>query len=166
MPFESRRLRVQLQCYSDSQVGLHLIPKTTVTLLTKQPACYSPTIEPCLHQTPPWCYQAGSCIYHSCGLPSPVVICPPGSDPCGPGSPVVETPGTPRVLPGDQIQVELDPTDPEVVLLRPEHLPRLRGELQAELGRIEEIAQRRDEIEAQLAEVDSAEEKFREQAEQ
>lgn len=162
MPFESKRLGVQLQCYSDSRVGLQMAPKTIwQTIYVKPTGCATPTIQLCPNHSRPWCFKVGSpCLFDSCGPDSPIVVCPAASEPCF-GSPVEDTPATPWALPQDPIPIEPDPEDPEAVLLRPEHLPRLRGQLQLELAQIEEIAQGKGEIESQLEELDSVEKELK-----
>jgi hypothetical protein len=98
-----------------------------------------PTIPLCPDHS---CLRFGSaCLFGSCGPDSTIVNCPPASE--------------------DRIPIEVDPEDPEVVLLRPEHLPRLRGQLQMELAQIDEIAHRKGEIESQLEELDSAEKELK-----
>ncbi len=137
MPFDSRRLRVQLGCQGTEPW---------------------PTLHFCANNHS--CFRFGS----PCGWRSPYILCRLGSDePCW-ASPEIDTPltpVTPRVFPQDRVPIERDPEDPEVVLLRPEHLPRLRGQLQMELAQIDEIAHRKGEIESQLEELDSAEKELK-----
>jgi hypothetical protein len=156
MGFESKRLRVQLHCPASSAVQVQVLPKTIRETICLEP---TPTIHLCqIHHS---CFQFGSpCALGSCGHNSPILVCPQGSDPCF-GSPVIDTPVTPQVVPQDPLPIELDPEDPEVALLRPEHLPRLRGLLQMELAQIEEIAERKAEIESRLEELDSAEKELK-----
>ncbi|HEX5591741.1 MAG TPA: hypothetical protein VFX35_00160 [Solirubrobacterales bacterium] len=134
MPFESRRLGVQLQCVEQSNFVVRR-PQQTLweTILVKEPAQGPWTIKPCPNHSCFW-------ITPPCFLDSepPDDICPGGS------------------IPG-----ELDPEDPDVVLLRPEHLPRLRGHLQMKLAQIDEIAQRKGEIESRLEELDAAEKELK-----
>jgi hypothetical protein len=87
------------------------------------------------------------CPNHSCFWITPPCVFDSGplDDPC----------------PGGSIPAEFDPEDPGVLLLRPEHLPRLRGQLQLELARIDEIAMRKGEIESQIEELDSAEKELK-----
>jgi hypothetical protein len=87
------------------------------------------------------------CPRHSCFLHNSFCL----FNSCGPDS---------RIF----IEFELDPKEPEVVLLRPEHLPRLRAQLQMELAQIDEIALRKGEIKSQLEDLDSAEEELKKQA--
>lgn len=83
------------------------------------------------------------CPGHSCFLHNTFCL----FDSCGPES---------RIF----IEIEHHPEEPEVMLLRPEHLPRLRAQLQMELAQIDEVAMRKGEIESQLADLDSAEEEL------
>jgi hypothetical protein len=141
MPFESRRLRLQMHCFEDTMIRL------------------------CPNHSKPLCFKVGSpCLFNSCGPHSPVVVCPGvATDDCFP-SPVIDDPRTPWRIPQDPIPIEPDPEDPDVVLLRPEHLPRLRGRLQLELAQIDEIAHRKGEIEGQLEELESAEKELKKRA--
>jgi hypothetical protein len=93
MPFDSRRLRLQVWCGA-----------TTVH------HCMTPTVRPCPNHS---CFQFGSpCYFGSCGMESPVVVCPPASDPCF-GSPVIDAPETPWAIPQDPIAMERDPENPD-----------------------------------------------------
>jgi hypothetical protein len=142
---------VQLQCPTGTGVQLHVLPKTIRETICVEP---TPTIGFCAKNHT--CFQFGSCALGTCGHRSPILVCPPASEPCF-GSPVVNTPETPW----DRIPIEFDPEEPDVMLLRPEHLPRLRGQLQMELAQIDEVAQRKADIESQLEELDSAEKELK-----
>jgi hypothetical protein len=140
MPFHSRRLRMQLRCH-----------EATIQ-------CAELTIHRCPGHS---CFRFGTvCPFDSCDPGSPIVGCPEGVSNCGP-SPFVHTPETPWVRTRDQIVFERDPENPDAVLLRPEHLPRLRGQLQVELAQIDEMTMRKGEIEGQLEELESAEKELK-----
>jgi hypothetical protein len=135
MPFESRRLGVQVQCVEQSNVVIQR-PRTDTlwpTIFIKGPAHGPGTIK--------------FCPNHSCFWSAP---------PC-----IFDTGPPDDVCPGGSIPAELDPEDPDVVLLRPEHLPRLRGQLHMELAQIDEAAQRKGEIESRLEELDAAEKELK-----
>jgi hypothetical protein len=87
------------------------------------------------------------CPGHSCFLHNSFCL----FDSCGPDS---------RIF----IEIQRDPEEPKVVLLRPEHLPRLRAQLQMELAQIDELALRKGEIKSQLEDLDSAEQELKKQA--
>jgi hypothetical protein len=134
MPFQSRRLGVQLQCVEQSNVVVRQRPDTLpLTIFVKG------------HARGPWTIRF--CPNHSCLWITP---------PC-----IFDTGPPDDVCPGGSIPGELDPEDPGVVLLRPEHLPRLRGRLHAELAEIDEIARRKGEIESRLEELDAAEKELK-----
>jgi hypothetical protein len=136
MPFESRRLCLKIECIEQTRDVLEQPSNDTLDdlgrLLREKKRRALLTIEHCPN--------------HSCFLPTRLCL---------------NDSRWPDTCPGGSIPAEVDPEEPDIVLLRPEHLPRLRGQLHLELAQIDEAAHRKDEIESQLEELDAAEKELK-----
>jgi len=149
MPFEARRLRVQLPCAGSASLVeapdrvMHYLPRTVYRSPVGVVVCPPLSIQKL-------CFQAGSdpCNFHTCEGPS-IVPCPTWLS-CGVLSPFKDRPW-------ERIDIDPDPNDQDAVLLHPDDLPRFRQVLEKDLEQIEVISRRQGEIEDQLGELDAAE---------